>query len=243
MGSVGRRAREKAETREKILGAARSLFIEHGYESVSMRKIAEAIEYTAAAIYSHFPDKQRLMVALCDQDFGSLREAMRHVEAIRDPVEKLRAMGRAYVDFALAHPHHYRFMFMSPHPSDPELMKECEGKHGNPDQDGYAFLHRVVGECLEQKRFAKPYRDHAMLTQLHWAAAHGVVSLYITHGKDQWVDFTRPKETAYALLDVVLAGMTSPAEAVVSSDTKRSKKVSGKASARTGAARRPGGRS
>jgi AcrR family transcriptional regulator len=240
MGSVGRRAREKAETREKILGAARSLFIEHGYESVSMRKVAEAIEYTAAAIYSHFPDKQRLMVALCDQDFGSLREAMRHVEAIRDPVEKLRAMGRAYVDFALEHPHHYRFMFMSPHPSDPELIKECEGKHGNPDQDGYAFLHRVVGECLEQKRFVKPYRDHAMLTQLHWAAAHGVVSLFITHGKDPWVDFTRPKETAYALLDVVLAGMMAPAEAAVIAGTKRAKKQSPESSARAGTARRSG---
>ena len=155
-------------------------------------------------------------------------------------VEKLRAMGRAYVDFALEHPHHYRFMFMSPHPSDPELMKECEGKHGNPDQDGYAFLHRVVGECLEQKRFAKPYRDHAMLTQLHWAAAHGVVSLFITHGKDQWVDFTKPKETAYALLDVVLAGMTSPAEAAVSVGGKRAMKVPAKAAARTGASRRSG---
>ena len=93
---------------------------------------------------------------------------------------------------------------------------------------------------MEQKRFVKPYRDHAMLTQLHWAAAHGVVSLFITHGKDQWVDFTRPKETAYALLDVVLAGMTAPAEAAAIAGTKRAKKSSSKAPARAGIARRSG---
>ncbi|MFZ4574453.1 MAG: TetR/AcrR family transcriptional regulator [Phycisphaerales bacterium] len=213
MASSDRRAREKAITRTKILGAARSLFIAHGYESVSMRKIAEAIEYTAAAIYSHFPDKQSLMIALCDEDFGALREAMRHVELIEDPVERLHAMGRAYVDFAFEHPHHYRFMFMTTHPEDPELIAECELKHGNPDQDGYAFLERVVEECISTGRVAKAYRDPAMLTQLFWGASHGVVSLFITHGKDPWVNFTKPRETAYLLLEAALDGACEPRKA------------------------------
>ncbi|HEY8369587.1 MAG TPA: helix-turn-helix domain-containing protein, partial [Thermodesulfobacteriota bacterium] len=63
MGTIERRERERAATRAKILDAARELFVSEGYDAVTMRRIADRIEYTAAALYRHFPDKRALLDA------------------------------------------------------------------------------------------------------------------------------------------------------------------------------------
>jgi AcrR family transcriptional regulator len=213
MGSVQRRERERQATRELILGAARDLFLKEGFEAVSMRRIAQAIEYTPAAIYTHFADKQALLMALGETDFRLLRESMREVDHIEDPVERLRAGGLAYIHFALDHPHHYRLMFMTRWPQmDPA---QCPIEHGNADQDAFACLEQVVGECIRTGRFKPAYRDPQVVTQLCWAAVHGVVSLFITHGDDPWVDFKSPLETARKLLAASIDGMLiqdSPAQ-------------------------------
>ena len=75
MGVTERREREREEVRTKILDAARDLFTSEGYEKVTMRRIAEAIEYSPTAIYLHFEDKEDLVLALCRQDFGKLLAA------------------------------------------------------------------------------------------------------------------------------------------------------------------------
>ena len=71
MGPRERREREREETRTRILDAARELFAAEGYEAVTMRRIAERIEYSATAIYFHFKDKEALVKELCDVDFTS----------------------------------------------------------------------------------------------------------------------------------------------------------------------------
>jgi AcrR family transcriptional regulator len=193
--------------------------VREGFEKVTLRRIAEAIEYTPAALYVHFEDKHALMSALCDDDFGLLREAMRTADAIEDPVERVRATGQAYVDFALAHPHHYRFMFMTPWPppADAELISKGEQKaikQGNPDEDAYAFLRHGVAACIADGRFREPFTDVDIVTQICWASAHGVVSLFVTHGQDPWVGFRQPNRTAYLMLDAVLDGMVASPRAV-----------------------------
>jgi len=215
MGSHERRARERNATRERILAAARDLFVREGFEKVTLRRIAEAIEYTPAALYVHFEDKHALMSALCDEDFGLLREAMRTGDAIEDPVERVRAIGAAYVDFALAHPHHYQFMFMTAWPAPEEGARIVAGDeakaimHGDPDEDAYAFLRHAVAACIAQGRFKAPYTDVGVVTQMCWASAHGVVSLFITHGHDPWVEFRSPQRSSHLLLDAVLDGMVA----------------------------------
>lgn len=208
MGSTERRARERTSTREKILAAARSLFLRDGFEAVSMRKIADAIEYTPTAIYTHFSDKTQLLMALADQDFALLRNALRDVEKTKDPVQRLLAAGRAYIRFAFEHPHHYRLMFMTSWPAlEPG---NCGIEHGNADEDAYAFLSAIVQDCIRSGCFAPKYRDLRTVTQACWAAVHGVVSLYITHGNDPWVDFHQPRETAELLLVAAVRGMLTP---------------------------------
>lgn len=222
MGSAERRAREKAGTREMILAAARELFVREGAAAVTMRRIADAIEYTAPALYSHFKDKHTLMRALCESDFGMLRESMRGLERIADPVERVRALGRAYIDFALDHPHHYRFMFMMSWPQEieqPPPDEECGC--GNPDHDAYAFLRESIRACIEAGRLRAEFRDPHLATQACWGAAHGVVSLFITHGQDPWVDFQSPRECAYLLIDGFVTGMVAPPDATAKTRTSR----------------------
>src|SRR5688500_14974071 len=115
MGIAERKAREKEELRQEILSAARELFVEQGYESVSMRKIAEKIEYSPTTIYLHFRDKADLFDCLCADTFERLLAHLEAPAGTGDPVEALRAELRAYIDFGLAHPVDYRVTFMLDH--------------------------------------------------------------------------------------------------------------------------------
>src|SRR5262249_10137916 len=101
MGVVERREREREEVRKKILDAARELFATEGYERVTMRRIAEAIEYSPTALHHHFEDKSALVDALCEEDFGRLLGALQAQELPADPIERIRQMGRAYARFGL----------------------------------------------------------------------------------------------------------------------------------------------
>src|SRR6476661_2576088 len=101
MGTQERRERERQELRTKILDAARELFATEGYEAVTMRKIAERIEYSPTAIYLHFKDKESVLREICEVDFLSLAQDLLKIGKIADPVERLRATGMAYAEFAV----------------------------------------------------------------------------------------------------------------------------------------------
>src|SRR5262245_13910881 len=106
MGSNERREREKEKLRAKILDAARELFAQHGYEAVTMRKIADRIEYSPTALYFHFKDKNELVRALCQHDFQAFADRLVAVASVSDPIERLLKASEAYVDFAHEHPNH-----------------------------------------------------------------------------------------------------------------------------------------
>ena len=115
MGITERREREREEVRRKILDAARELFATEGYENVTMRRIAEAIEYSPTTIYLHFEDKDDLVRALCHEDFGRLLEAMRWRRRLRGPRRGASASSAAPTRASRSqNPNHYRFMFMTP---------------------------------------------------------------------------------------------------------------------------------
>lgn len=179
MGIAERKEREKEDVRRKILDAAHHLFEAHGYENVTMRAVADAIEYSPTTIYHHFENKDALVEALCFEDFERLTSAMNRGPLPKDPVERLKALGRAYVAFGLANPNHYRFMFMTGgdwknHAKDP----------GTPPSQSYAVLREVVVQAMEEGYFKKA--DVDLISQVVWSAIHGVVSLLITFKPDQF---------------------------------------------------------
>ena len=205
MGTTERRERERQEMQTLILDAARDLFASEGYEAVTMRAIAEKIEYSPTAIYSHFKDKLSLLRALCDRDFASFTSALSRAGGIKDPIERLRRIGYAYVDFALENPNHYRFLFMTELPSVPPETSAIE--KGNPDQDAYAFLRATIAEAIAAGRLKPEFKDADLVAQIAWGAAHGVVSLHNVKCSDSWIEWRPEQKVARSLIDLTIDGM------------------------------------
>lgn len=206
MGVQERRERERVETREKILDAARELFVSEGYDGVSMRKVAERIEYSPTAIYVHFQNKEELFLELCHSDFRRLAASFNELSKISDPVERLVSLGRAYIIFGLENPNHYRMMFMTAHPRLPESAERDMGK-GNPEEDAYAFLRMTVEEARQAGAFRPELTDSELIAQTLWAGTHGVISLQIAKGEDDWVPWRGLQERTELMVRGILDGL------------------------------------
>jgi AcrR family transcriptional regulator len=209
MGVKERREREKTDTREKILDAARELFVTEGYEGVSMRKVAEKIEYSPTAIYVHFADKNELFCELCHQDYARLAAVFQSSVMSSDPIERLKQIGAIYIDFGTRYPNHYKFMFMTPHPEH-EFDDQDREMHGNPEKDAYAFLKWAVQQAIDAGCFRDDVRDAELVSQTLWASVHGVISLQIAKGCDQWVEWRPLRERAELMLDLTLRALIRP---------------------------------
>lgn len=169
--------------RGEILDATERLLIETGSEElVSIRAVARATGVTAPSIYRHFDDKTHLMFEVCARHFDRLDEAIEAaVAGIDDPIDAMRARGRAYVRFGLDHPEHYRIMFMGPAYATPDQWSSLLSSG--------SFGHLMEG--LESARAAgaiDPPGD-AYTTALHvWANIHGLTSLLVARPTMPWPD-------------------------------------------------------
>ncbi|HVG18282.1 MAG TPA: TetR/AcrR family transcriptional regulator [Blastocatellia bacterium] len=185
MGPKQRREREKETLRQEILDAARDLFVKEGYENVSMRRIAEKIEYSPTTIYLYFEDKASLLFAICDETFAKLAKRMESiVKGSDDPVEALKRVCRAYVEFGLKYPNHYHVTFIN-HPRL-HLGPDHYLRDGSMGMKAYNCLRAGVEECIKQKRFRQS--DVDTVTQMMWAGGHGLTSLLITKPHFPWAD-------------------------------------------------------
>jgi AcrR family transcriptional regulator len=203
LGPKERREREREETRTSILEAARELFARDGVEAVTMRRIAEKIEYSPTAIYFHFKDKEALLGELCDYDFRQFAQRFTEAAQIADPIERLRVAGHAYIEFGLTHQSHYRVMFMTPKPAIPQ---NTEGK-GNPEEDAYAFVRGTIEQAIAEGRLKPGLSDVDLVAQVIWSGVHGVVSLEIAKCNDEWVAFAPFADRAKTMVDVLIAGI------------------------------------
>jgi AcrR family transcriptional regulator len=118
MGITERKTRQKQALRERILDAARHIVVREGFAALSMRKIADAIEYSPATLYLYFESRDEIARALCAEGYAQLLGTFEPLARIADPAERLRGLARAYVAFGVAHPETYRLIFME----DPTYM-------------------------------------------------------------------------------------------------------------------------
>jgi AcrR family transcriptional regulator len=196
---------QRQQTRSAILDAARELFVERGVEAVTMREIAKRMGFSPTAIYLHFTDKEALIRELCDTDFLALAQELQAIERIADPVERLRLLGLGYVRFAVAHPNHYRLMFMTPQVRhDPETSGI---ESGNPEQDAYACLRTMVVEAHAAGSFRAELADPDLVAQTLWAGLHGVCALEIAKKNDCWVDWRDFEERVALMQQVLMRGL------------------------------------
>lgn len=216
MGIKERREREKLETRDRILDAARELFVRDGYEAVTMRKIAEQIEYSPTAIYHHFADKTALMIELCTLDFRVLAERIRKAADVADPTERVRRVGMEYLNFGLNNPNHYRLLFMTPKGIDVHPEPGPDGVQPpalNAGADAYTFLREVVRELMAAGCFHPGWTDVDLVAQLFWTSLHGVVSLHITMPTSAKIPMRPPEVTGAAMNSALMIGLQHPPSA------------------------------
>ena len=177
MGIAERKERQRAELREQILGAARRIVLDEGFEALTMRKIANEIEYSAATIYLYFENREAIGHQLCAEAFEHLLSYMTAVAAEPDPVLRLSAIGRAYARYGFENPEEYRLLFMT----DSAFMEEVFGpEHEGVDagQRAFDFLADTVRAAQATGRIVD--RDPTLIAEMLWTSTHGIVSLALT---------------------------------------------------------------
>lgn len=165
--------------RDEIIAAAEALLLETGSEdAVSIRAVADRVGVTAPSIYRHFTDKQHLLFEVCAIHFARfdavMAAAVADVDA--DPVAALRALGQAYVRFAVEEPEHYRIMFMGRSELTPEQYADEVFAEGG----AFPTLVATLQAGIDAGRFRDdlpPAHDIAVVV---WALVHGVASLAVT---------------------------------------------------------------
>ncbi len=183
MGVKERRAREKEQLRHRILSAARELFVAEGYESVSMRKIADMIDYSPTTIYLYYKDKADLLDSVCKETLLNLLNTLDLLRKDKSaPVETLRRSGKAYVEFGLKYPQDYKLAFVV----RPQFQKGLGLQEGSVGEKVFNYLSTMVSECIRQKKFRQV--DVETTGQALWSAVHGVTLLLIDFPDFPWTE-------------------------------------------------------
>lgn len=173
MGTMERRARDKAALRGRILDAARAIALREGFAGLTMRKLAAAVEYAPGTIYLHFDGRDAIARELCIEGYQALWAALQPAAGIADPRDRLAALARAYVGFGLQQRELYRLILME----DPKLLDPLYRDRPIDDPDGPGT--RAFGALVQA--FADLGGEQpARRAEVFLATLHGIVSLRLT---------------------------------------------------------------
>ncbi len=171
MGIKERKNLEKSNMRELILRTAMNLFLDDGFDKITIRHIAEKIEYSPATIYLYFKNKDEILRTLCNEGFEELYSRQQMSLKTRDPLKRLRQQGQIYVAFALEKPQYYDLMFMM------KAKQTNEMKELDMGFRSYEFLKKNVKDCIDSGIF--PRYDVELAAFSLWSLVHGISSLVI----------------------------------------------------------------
>ena len=200
MGIAERKQRELQNMRRLILDTAMKLFIEEGFKKVTMRRIAEIIEYSPASIYSYFENKDDILYVLYREGFEELYGRQQSIFAIKDPVKRIRKHGEVYISFAVENPELYDLMFIMRAP----VKKIQERDDGDIGLAVYEVLKMNVKECMNTGSIPRANVDAAAFSL--WSLVHGMVALII---RERCIMFSEDQLKSIAMnsLDFVLKGI------------------------------------
>jgi len=200
MGIRERQEREREDVRQRILAAARELFVAEGYRNVSIRKIAEKIEYSPAALYGYFPGKDDLFFALAEEGFHKLFEFTNPSDAdVVHPLEAVRQGFLRYFQFSRKHPEYFELMFVDR--SVPRI-----GQHW----EGFTFVNdmieavcQLIQGAIDNGDFPASL-DPQVAFHILWAAVHGPATATIC---DRLAPDEDPDALARDTLEAAIAGL------------------------------------
>jgi AcrR family transcriptional regulator len=183
-----RRTKQREDAQRAILDAAEALLAEGGYEAFSIRKLTDRCGYSAPTIYHYFGDKLGLMDAVLEEHYQRLLALIRRVSYQADPLDTIRARVKAFVQFGLENPTHYRILMTQRGP-DAKPLKSAEESRG--------LLEQPWRQLIEQGRLREEHLDLAQ--QSIFALLHGLIQLLTTRPDLEWSDVVA-EESVEALM-------------------------------------------
>jgi len=187
--------------RAEILEAAERVFLSHGFDGATIRRIAEAVGVSSTALYIHFRDKGEILVEICEGAFAKLLAQNSEISALDlDPVVRVRRMLDAYMRFAFDNPNAYQVVYCSTHPT----LGEVQGENVQALSDRcYALFLSAVQAIADAGRLKGAVEDSA---QVSWAACHGLVALLIARPDFAWAE---RENLMRLMLDGMLGGLVT----------------------------------
>jgi AcrR family transcriptional regulator len=170
MGITERRIRQKEEVRASILSTAWQMVKEEGWQSLSIRKIADAIEYSVPVIYDHFENKETIMLEFAKEGFQLLSKRIQKAkEKTSNPAEQIKAIADAYWNFAFKNKEHYQLMYGLG-------MQGCEIEKCFPERSDFrsAVLEPITTLILKSKN---PGVNPCLKYFTFWSILHGLISI------------------------------------------------------------------
>ena len=208
---VGRAGYHHGDLPNALADAATDLARGGGPEAVVLREAARRVGVSAAAAYRHYVGHGELLQAVKHRALAALADAMQEGLDSGEPlpgraddaVRRFRNLGRAYVGFALDNPGLFHTAFCRPDagPGDVDVNVTARIEASRP----YQFLSGSLDELVAVGLLDPARRAVAPIA--FWAAVHGLVSLHIAKGEQDWVKVRNPRRTAKVMLDVVLHGL------------------------------------
>ena len=203
MGSSDRRQRERVALRERILSAARELILQEGYDKLTIRKLADRIEYSPMALYAHFKDKHAILHALASESFGKFLTVT--PEPGGDSLDLLRKSLVLYIGYWVGHPDEYQLLFMSRPDTSNQNSLTSDDLDAIPNSDGgrdaFNVLVRYVESCIEANII---HGNAFSLARIIWTCVHGAVALQIALPN---FPFGNRAQYAELLIDILFDGL------------------------------------
>lgn len=172
MSVAERRIREKEAMRENILNTAWQIVKDEGWQSLSIRKIADAIQYSVPVIYDHFENKDAILIEFGKQGFESVIKKLAAAKASStDPSEQLKAIADAYWEFAFKNKEYYQLMWGMSIPC-------CELDKCMPEQSVFRDLVMApMVEIMEERKHADAANSACLKYHTFWSILHGLISI------------------------------------------------------------------
>ena len=175
---------ENGDLRRRILDTTRHLLIQEGFQNLSMRKIARAIDYSATSIYLYFDSKDDLLHTLIDEGMHRLYDALKETatEHPDNPVDRLEALCTRFVEFGLNNPEYYEIMFLL----HPEHMDRYPAEKYRRARRNLDVIAAALADGHDAGVFA--VEDTRVTASSVWASLHGAVSLLLAERIDVRID-------------------------------------------------------
>ena len=208
MATTARRSRSRRgegdKLRDEILDATERLLVETGNENaVAIRAITDQVGCTPPAIYMHFSDKDELIMQVCSRRFLEFDRFIEGAaQGVEDPLEALRLRGKAYINFGVAHPEHYKVLMMT------AKLENVQFTADSPGMSAFQHVVDAVQRCIDANVIQTEHGALPIAMTL-WSAVHGITALMITFPKFE-ILVGGPENTEKLielLLDVQMEGL------------------------------------